>query len=185
MADRRFGSGFGGDPTAEPGLVLEDDDIVYIVKPDGTRIPAGSGGSVPDPIVADVTIAPTGNVPAGLTAALNVIAQAGVNGIIVFPDSAEGAGNSGIIGLLSNNAPDSGGGAITLDSRYGISVQTGDTSANGAEPLAVKDVNGLKLIGSGDAALGFFGATPATRPAAPVTLGDVIAALKTLGLVAP
>jgi hypothetical protein len=32
--------------------------------------------------------------------------------------------------------------------------------------------------------IGFFGATPANRPATPVTLGDVIAALQTLGLVA-
>jgi hypothetical protein len=35
------------------------------------------------------------------------------------------------------------------------------------------------------ARIGFFGATPVARPAAPVTLGDVIAALKALGLVAP
>jgi hypothetical protein len=34
------------------------------------------------------------------------------------------------------------------------------------------------------AEIGFFGATPAAQPATPVTLGDVIAALQTLGLVA-
>jgi hypothetical protein len=35
------------------------------------------------------------------------------------------------------------------------------------------------------ARIGFFAATPVARPAAPVTLADVIAALKALGLVAP
>lgn len=44
MADRRFGSTFRTEPTDEAGLVLEDDDVVYIVEPDGTRVPAGGGG---------------------------------------------------------------------------------------------------------------------------------------------
>ena len=48
------------------------------------------------------------------------------------------------------------------------------TSAAGATRIAV----------SAGGNLGFFGQAPAAQPAAPVTLGDVIAALQTLGLVA-
>jgi hypothetical protein len=81
MADRRFGSGFGGDPTSEPGLVLEDDDVVYIVKPDGTRIPAGGGGS--------------GNTTAQVVASGKVLPVADATGVTVdtttYSNPVEGA----------------------------------------------------------------------------------------------
>jgi hypothetical protein len=48
--------------------------------------------------------------------------------------------------------------------------------------------NGTRMIradnSGGTPLLGFFGATPVVQPATPVTLGDVIAALQALGLVA-
>jgi hypothetical protein len=46
-------------------------------------------------------------------------------------------------------------------------------------------VTGNAAIGNAGAdTLGFYGATPVAQQAAPVTLGDVIAALQALGLVA-
>jgi len=51
--------------------------------------------------------------------------------------------------------------------------------------LAVLATTGENTLAvSADNKLGFFDHAPAARPAAPVTLGDVIAALKALGLVA-
>lgn len=38
MADRRFGTGMrDSDPATQPGLVMDDDNEVYLVEPDGTR----------------------------------------------------------------------------------------------------------------------------------------------------
>lgn len=44
--------------------------------------------------------------------------------------------------------------------------------------------NALVFEVKADAKIGFFGQTPATQPSTPSTLGDVISALQTLGLVA-
>jgi hypothetical protein len=49
----------------------------------------------------------------------------------------------------------------------------------------IEDAGNAQLIEvTGDSKMGFFGVAPVVQPAAPITLGDVIAALKTLGLVA-
>ena len=81
VTDRRFGSGFGSTPTTEPGLVLEDDDVVYIVKPDGTREVVGGGGSLPPQWSASpegfATIAPDSDPGVAGLAALRVTAPAG------------------------------------------------------------------------------------------------------------
>ncbi|MFL5309674.1 MAG: hypothetical protein ACJ79H_04380, partial [Myxococcales bacterium] len=42
--DRRFRPGYSEQQTSEPGLVQAEDDIVYVVAPDGTRTAVGGGG---------------------------------------------------------------------------------------------------------------------------------------------
>jgi hypothetical protein len=50
MPDRRFGTGMrDSDPPEQPGLVIGDDNEVYLVEPDGTRVTLGgafNGGTI-------------------------------------------------------------------------------------------------------------------------------------------
>lgn len=68
---------------------------------------------------------------------------------------------------------DPNGGDGTMDLRTGVGFDFRDTDAASV----------LKLLGTSGGRVGFFGVPPAAQPATPVTLGDVIAALQTLGLV--
>lgn len=47
MADRRFETSFKQLPGSdEPGLVLGDDNVVYLIRPDGSRVEVGGGGAL-------------------------------------------------------------------------------------------------------------------------------------------
>lgn len=87
-----------------------------------------------------------------------------------------------------------GGAAVSNAAGQGLSIsaaghisliggpgQSVGLQSDGGISIVQVDENGVNVAA---AAVGFFGKSPVARPAAPVTLGDVIAALQALGLVA-
>jgi len=68
--ERRFETGARGTPSTDPGLVLGDDGIAYVVAPDGSRTAVGSGGSSASVGSEQVYGNPTGSVAAGDLASL-------------------------------------------------------------------------------------------------------------------
>lgn len=130
-------------------------------------------------------------------------------GTATFPDgiAADGvstpdvaAGNSDPILIKTGDAPAGDGGTVTIQGGIGGGdsgvVALNDPAGNPlveVEPGAVylRDDNGLSIVRTGTAALGFFGVTPAAQPAitgalsavvdpaAAAVLTSIIAALKT------
>jgi hypothetical protein len=85
------------------------------------------------------------------------------------------------------------GGDIVIDAGDGTTTDgviqigqsfNGQTIGIGTTGAIDIGTTGAITVGGVGATLGFYGQTPAAQPATPVTLGDVIAALQTLGLVA-
>lgn len=79
------------------------------------------------------------------------------------------------------------GGATGAGGSGGVVAIYGGSGSDGAASGSayIQSPGGVApLLEADDTGLGFFGAEPVARPAAPVTLDDVIAALKALGLVA-
>ena len=74
--------------------------------------------------------------------------------------------NTGSFGMFISSD-----GSVTLAAPNGGAIGLGNTTT-------------LLIVDGSTNGLGFFGAAPVAQPAAPTTLADVIAALKTLGLVA-
>lgn len=158
MADRRFGSTFRTEPTDEAGLVLEDDDVVYIVKPDGTRVPAAGGGGsqtdVPqaDPTGFDIDTTTYDNPISGSGKLTTLVAKAAVNGgdNAVFAVAVEGdafprillesTGDGLYMGDGTFDPYDQGAGVATLVGAFGAigelfapggSFSVGETDDNG------------------------------------------------------
>lgn len=111
--------------------------------------------------------------PAGAELAGDLVFEVqGETGRTLF--SVDAYGNATLWGAVVD--PTNGGG--------GVSVKGPDSALHFVFAVDGAGV-GVGQIGIADGdTLGFFGKTPATQPAAPVTLTDVINALKTLGLVA-
>jgi hypothetical protein len=162
----------------DPGTHAGRTDLVFpqrvgLYAIDNATYGAGTGGGNIALITANVSNTPL-NVDAGTAGwfwcngvdvlALSVVPTPVLTGAITCTSLDAGAGTIETTGAVNGGSIGyTGAGAfeITSGSGTGMSVQT-DPSAP----------------------LGFFGATPVAQPAAPVTLGDVIAALKALGLVA-
>jgi hypothetical protein len=206
--ETRFTGTYRDPSTDVPGLVMTDDGVCYLVNPDGTRSPVGTGG---------------GSLPTGWTESGD---PANVNthgGFIIGSDGGTGVMNLSGASLGVNSNDETTGAAITADGGV-LSIPGAGTSAftaiGSAGAMVALDAGGLDIANAGNVdattgffdlpadssfrvvvssvpalsvgtpdgtamVVGFFGATPVVQPAAPVTLGDVIAALQALGLVAP
>lgn len=89
----------------------------------------------------------------------------------------EASGEDGSANLYASN-PAGGFAAVSSE---GGEVQLVAVAETGLIRMDVADQTRMLISADG---IGFNGVTPVTQPAAPVTLGDVIAALQALGLVA-
>lgn len=118
------------------------------------------GGSLPDPITTPVTIAPTDGADIPLT-----IQSPGVT--------------ADFDQLLSAKATD-GTEILYADTGGDFSLKLQEDGAN----FTIYNTTGDQMIQfKSGPQVSFFGVSPVSQPAAPVTLGDVIAALQALGLV--
>jgi hypothetical protein len=136
MADRRFESTFFTDPTDEPGLVLGADGVVYIVKPDGTRVAAGGGGgSLP----AQWSVDEFGNLRI-ISGGRNANAASpwpwDISGILIYPSS-DSPANESVVQFVD---PDTGhdvfeltkAGAVKIGDGFAIELnEDGTASFNG------------------------------------------------------
>lgn len=109
-------------------------------------------------------------------------------GVLITAGSTRGASLSGgrvnVTGGISN---DFNGGQVDVRGGSGatqggaVNVSGGSGATDG--PLNLGTFGGPINIGTSSSQIGFFGVPAVTQPSAPVTLGDVIAALQSLGLV--
>jgi hypothetical protein len=130
----------------------------------------GGGGGIPNPVTTPIAIETAAGGSAADAALVAVAPTNGTSSVAAFLDNLTNQ-NGVIIGPHgdANFASDGTNPSVSISS-----------SAPGHESLLIN--NGSVALG-GSTTLGFYGATAVAQPAAPVTLGDVIAALKTLGLV--
>lgn len=158
--------------------------------PDFQRVIVGPGGSPVGGGYASLT-------GPGQTATPGDLTQ---QGGLTVDDNGDGVTLNTSGGVAVNDSSSSGGfyvtatgtGGITLLSAYGVLIANngnpGDgfiqISSNNGLVLTEDSTLGVQVQANTPGNLGFYGATPVTRPAAPVTLGDVIAGLQALGLFA-
>jgi len=145
MSEIRFQTGFRGDPTGEPGLVLHDDGTVWLVASDGseTQLPGGGGG-LPDWVTA--TSGDSGN-QFTIDGNLNVVGDG--NGIATPNISVAGSGLA--VGPIDEDS----GALVGVNGVF--TVQGLDTSDQAYMMLATvsgTDVWGLKPLGQEYTAVG-------------------------------
>lgn len=115
--ERRYGPGMRMQVTAEPGLVIDDGEIVWVIEPDGTRtaLPAGGGGG-------GGATGPTG--PTGATGPAGVTGATGPSGA--------GGGGGGATGPTGPTGPQGATGVTGASGPAGATGPTGPTGSVGA-----------------------------------------------------